>query len=205
MLHDLAQRFHAWALIHSPPRYEESLLQRKSALLREIRGTILELGPGAGPNFRYYPAGTEWLGLETNSHLHNTLRRGWEQRGINGRLLDGSVEDIPLPDASVDAVVSTFVLCTVPDVTRVLHEVRRVLRPEGRFFFFEHVAAPQGSVLHGMQRLARPVWKVLANGCSPDRNTEGILRSAGFSSVTAERFVMRVPLVAPHITGIAVK
>jgi ubiquinone/menaquinone biosynthesis C-methylase UbiE len=115
---------------------------------------------------------------------------------------------LAVDDESVDAVVCTIVLCSVRDLSATLGEIRRVLRPGGRFVFMEHVAAPRGTGLRRVQRLLRPVWQFLADGCTPDRETDAAIRAAGFSHVEIERF--RLPrevsvLAGPHIAGEAVR
>ena len=91
------------------------------------------------------------------------------------------------------------------DLDGTLREIRRVLKPGGRFVFIEHVAAPEASWLRRVQRWLRGPWGVVADGCRPDRETEAAIRRAGFSRVEVERFRLRAGLVAPHIAGVAVR
>jgi len=92
----------------------------------------------------------------------------------------------------------------VEDLGAALREIRRVLKPGGRFVFIEHVAAPAGSWRRRLQRWVRPVWRALGDGCHPDRETLQAIRAAGFARVEAEEFLAPVGLVAPHIAGFAV-
>ncbi|WP_153185736.1 class I SAM-dependent methyltransferase, partial [Thermus scotoductus] len=110
-----------------------------------LAGAVWEIGPGTGINLAYVPDGVYWLGLEPNLHLHPWLETALRQGGVLGEVLLGQAEEIPLPQESVDAVVATLVLCAVEDPRRALAEILRVLKPEGRFVFLEHVAAPRGS------------------------------------------------------------
>jgi SAM-dependent methyltransferase len=199
----IMKRVQAWALAHGQGAYEEKTAQRKAKLFRDVRGTVLEIGPGAGANLPYLGRAEKWIGVEPNPYLHPVLKNALARAGIDGDILSGSAEAIPLPDATVNTVVCSLVLCSVGNPQLALSEIRRILKPSGRFLFMEHVAAPEGSVLRGMQHLIRPLWKLLADGCHPDRDTEVILRGAGFSQLTVERFVVRVAFVAPHIMGIA--
>ncbi len=114
-------------------------------------------------------------------------------------------ERTDLPDASADVVVSSLVLCSVTDVDRVLAEVRRVLRPGGRFVFVEHVAAPDGTVLRRLQGWVRRPWAWLFEGCSCERDLGTALRSAGFGSVDLEAYRLRSPFLPfnPQIAGVA--
>jgi ubiquinone/menaquinone biosynthesis C-methylase UbiE len=200
----IPERFHAWALIRGMDRYEAMVAQRKARLFEGIGGTVVEIGPGAGPNLRYCTGARRWIGIEPNPYLHAVLRGQIQRLGIEGEVLQGEAEAVPLPDRSADAVIATLVLCSVADPSAVLREVRRVLRPGGTFYFFEHVAAPAGSVLRGIQRMVRPAWKLLTDNCHPDRETEELLRSARFGKVEVERFILSLAVVAPHIAGRAV-
>lgn len=111
----------------------------KARLLGELRGRVLEIGAGGGANFSRLPHGVDWVGLEPSRRARRRLARSGHT------VLDAPAEAVPLPDDSVDAVVSTIVLCSVADQDRALAEVVRVLRPGGRLVFFEHVAAPRGT------------------------------------------------------------
>ena len=177
---------------------------RKRDLLGTLEGRVLEIGPGGGVNFEFYAATvTEWLGLELNPHAHERLRAAAARHGVAARMLDGRAEAIPLPDASVDAVVSTLVLCSVSDQRVTLGEIRRVLRPGGRFVFVEHVAAPRGSVLRRMQALVRAPWRIAGGGCEPDRETWRAVEDAGFRRVAIDHFSVGLPIVSPHVAGVA--
>jgi ubiquinone/menaquinone biosynthesis C-methylase UbiE len=95
-------------------------------------------------------------------------------------------EALPFPDASFDTVVSTLVLCTVPDQEAALDEVRRVLRPDGRLLFIEHVRAA-GAAARWQDRL-EPLWRRLLGGCHPDRETVAAIEEAGFEIDLFESF-----------------
>lgn len=174
-------------------------------LLGGLAGTVLEIGPGTGINLAYLPDGVYWLGLEPNPHLHPWLETALRQRGVLGEVLLGQAEEIPLPQESVDAVVATLVLCSVEDPRRALAEILRVLKPGGRLVFLEHVAAPRGSSLRRFQDLLCPLWSFLGDGCHPNRETLALIREAGFARVEAEAFELPLPLVAPHVAGVAWK
>ena len=165
----------------------------KSNLLEDIPSTIVELGPGAGANLRYLPAGTRLIAIEPNRHFHPVLRRRAIERGIDLDLRGLAGEALDLPDESADFVFSSLVLCSVSDPGAVLAEVRRVLKPGGRFACVEHVAAPRGTGLYGLQRaIARP-WKWVFEGCDLCRDTGTAISRAGFS-----RFEV-APMVLPTI------
>jgi len=200
-----SRRLFAWALAHSMGQYERAMAERKRALLGPLRGRVLEIGPGAGINLHSFAPGVEWVGLEPNPWMHPYLQAEAERLGRTIDVRSGSAEAIDLPDASVDAVVSTLVLCSVADPARVMQEVLRVLKPGGSFVFLEHVAAPRGSRLRRLQRLLRPGWRLIADGCHPDRETWSMIEQAGFSRVHIDHFRGPVPVIRPHIAGTAEK
>ncbi len=178
---------------------------RKRRLFADLGGTVVEIGPGTGVNLPYLPDGIRWVGLEPNPHMHDLLRPKLEGRDLDAELRTNPAQDTGLPDASVDAVISTLVLCSVPHLDETLDEVRRILRPGGRFLFIEHVAAEPGRWLRWVQSGIRPLWRPLADGCRPDRDTGAALDRAGFAEVTYERFDTGLPVVAPHIIGTAIR
>lgn len=205
----LRARVFAFGLVHAADADARLYGARKRALFgRAIAGlsptpTVVEIGAGAGVNAAYLPAGTRWLVAEPNVYFHPHLRRAAATHGLGLTLLSGDAHALPLADASADVVVSTLVLCSVADPALALAEARRVLRPGGAFVFVEHVAAPDGTALHGAQRLLRAPWGWAADGCRPDRHTLHAIRAAGFHDVESESFRVPLALAAPHIAGIA--
>ena len=177
--------------------------RRKRRLLANLPPTVVEIGPGTGANLRYYRPGTRLIAIEPNRHMHSPLRKAAQRYGIELELRDEGADAIGLPDASVDAVVSTLVLCTVPDPAATLREVRRILRPGGRFVFLEHVRAGQSHpVLLMVQRsVARP-WRWFFEGCDVLRDTEATLARTDWAHLEVQRY--HVPtLFLPINTQIA--
>jgi ubiquinone/menaquinone biosynthesis C-methylase UbiE len=164
---------------------------RKRAALGALTGTVLEIGAGAGANFGYFRRGIRWLGLEPNPRRRGELARTAARYGQHAPVLAAPAERIPLGDASVDAVAATVVLCSVADQDAVLAEVRRVLRPGGRFVFFEHVAAPAGTWARLLQRCVAPVTRRFDGGCDPGRETWRAIEAAGFREVDASWYTGR--------------
>lgn len=203
----------AWMMAHLSAEYEQTigdrevcaLRDRKHSLFATIHGDVLEIGPGTGPNLSYYPKDIRWIGIEPNPYMHPYLQKEAEKLGLNIDIRTGTAERIDAEDKSIDAVVSTLVLCSVPNLSATLQEILRILKPSGRFLFIEHVAAPKGTLLRQIQSGIKPIWKVIADGCNPDRETWIALENAGFASVNYEHFEVSVPLVSPHITGVATK
>jgi ubiquinone/menaquinone biosynthesis C-methylase UbiE len=185
--------------------YEREVAARKHSLLSGLGGRVLEIGPGAGANLPYFGREVDWIGVEPSLPMQAQLLSRAAAHRVRGRVVTGTSEHLPAADASIDAVVSTLVLCSVSDVAGALAEVRRVLRPGGQFVFIEHVAAPSGTRLRKRQDFWRPLWVRLADGCRPNQDTARLLEQAGFSSVRAEPFEFGKGLLSPHIAGVAIR
>jgi SAM-dependent methyltransferase len=184
----------------------QRLAGHKRQIFAGIGGVVAEIGAGNGPNLRYLPPKTTVHAIEPNPYFHRRLERTATAHGIDLRIHPVPGEAIDLADASVDAVVCTWVLCTVHDPAQVLQEIHRILRPGGRLAFIEHVSAPPGTVRR-VQRLVRRPWRWAFEGCHTDRDTGAAIRAAGFSSVKVTEFRFRssfVP-VRTQIAGVAVR
>ena len=205
--HPIRERFNAW-LLHFLDDYAH---RRYRLVKRELFGglprTVLEIGAGAGANFRYLAPGTHVVAVEPNARMHAYLREAAVRHGVTVDVRLGVAERIPLPDASVEAVISSLVLCTVADPERALAEVRRVLRPGGRFWCIEHVAAPAGTPIARIQRWFHRPWRWLFEGCETLRDTAWLLREAGFASVEITPFTFQTALVPirPQIAAVALR
>lgn len=179
------------------------LRERRRRLLSRASGTVLELGAGTGANLALYPpAVTSVVALEPDGAMRRRLLEK-----VAGASVPVEVHGDALPSAfaaaSFDTVVLTLVLCTVPDQAETLREVRRVLRPDGTLLFLEHVRAT-GWTSH-LQRGADPLWRHLAAGCHPSRDTVRAVEVAGFAIDDLEHFRMpNAPfLVRPCVAGVA--
>lgn len=175
----------------------------KRALFADLAGTVVEIGPGTGVNLAYLPRDIALTAIEPSLAMRRYLAERATELGRSLTLLDGTAERIPLPTASVDAVVCTLVLCSVADPAATLAEVRRVLKPGGRFLFIEHVAAPCGSWQRRVQWLARPCYACCLDGCHTDRETWRSIADAGFAQVQLAHFRTHPGVTAPHIVGVA--
>lgn len=160
-----------------------------------LSGTVLEIGSGSGMNLEVYPDAVDRvLAVEPNTvararaaRRHERTRPGLPVEHVG---LDGA--SIPLPDASCDGALSTFVLCTIPDVDRALHEVRRVLRPGGALHFLEHGRSPDEGVRRWQHRF-EPTQKRLAGGCHLTRDVPALLTAAGFEVEQLQQRYARGP------------
>lgn len=176
-------------------------------LITGVGGTVLEIGAGTGANLPAYGRQVErLLLLEPDPTMRRRVRGRAAAAGRGDALvMAGSAARLPLRDASVDAVVSTLVLCSVGPPERALAEIRRVLRPDGELHLIEHVAAEPGTRVRGVQQALSPVWSRVAGGCSLIRPTRELLASAGFDVTAVHQDVLPVPVpfVRPVIRGTA--
>ena len=147
--------------------------ERRRQLLRGLSGRVVEVGAGSGVSFAYCPRPvSELIAIEPERALRERAVQAADGAPISVQVRDGLAEHIPLPDASVDAVVFAGVLCSVADPRRVLHEARQVLLPGGELRFYEHVIA-RNARLRGLQRLLDATfWPSLFGGCRTIRDTE---------------------------------
>jgi ubiquinone/menaquinone biosynthesis C-methylase UbiE len=177
---------------------------RRAALLEEARGTVLEIGAGTGRNLAAYPSVDRLVLTEPAPSMRQILDRRVTRGGRHATVLDAGAESLPVPTGSVDTVVSTLVLCTVPDPDAALAEVARVLRPGGRFLFLEHVHAPAGSALRRWQdRFVEP-WAAFAVGCRCDRDLLAAIRHRlDVDDVRTDHWLGMPAVVRPLVMGVA--
>ena len=145
------------------------------------RGRVLEIGIGSGLNLPFYgSAADEIIGLDPSFPLLAMTDHLAQVSAARVTLLQGSAEAIPLESASIDTVVTTWTLCSIPQVTDALMEMRRVLKPNGELLFVEHGAAPDQNIRWWQDRLT-PLWKPVAGGCHLNRPITRLIREAGFA------------------------
>lgn len=154
--------------------------RRKVVPLAE--GRVLEIGLGAGQNLPFYDAAkvTHVWGLEPAAEMRARAMKRARDVKFPLEFLDLKAEEIPLEDKSVDTVLVTYTLCTIPDVNRALKGMRRVLKPGGRLIFCEHGEAPDESV-RKWQTWMTPTWKKFAGGCHVGRPIPQLIREGGFT------------------------
>lgn len=167
------------------PRLQDKVMDRADT--RELRarvcgglsGEIVEIGFGTGLNMPHYPAAVTRVAAVEPSRLCVRLAQPRiAESSTDVSLVGLSGESLALPSAAYDAAVSTWTLCTIPDVEAALAEVRRVLRPGGSFHFVEHGHAPDASVARWQRRI-EPVWKRVAGGCHVSRPIAELIERAG--------------------------
>jgi ubiquinone/menaquinone biosynthesis C-methylase UbiE len=158
-------------------------------LVAGARGRVLEIGAGTGLNLDHYgPAVDDLCLVEPAPAMREALESAVRAAGSRTtRVADGTGEELPADDGSVDVVVGTFVLCSVTDPAAVLREVARVLRPGGRYLGLEHVRAPSAGTARA-QRLIAPAWRFAVRGCRCDQDAEALVAGSPLALDSAVPF-----------------
>jgi SAM-dependent methyltransferase len=179
---------------------------RRRRLLAGARGAVLEIGAGTGLNLRHYPAHLDRLVLtEPGARIGHHIDLDRAPEGVPTELVRTPAEELPFEDDSFDTVVSTLVLCTVSDPRRAVAEIARVLRPDGRFLFLEHVRSDKRWRQALQRRSVRP-WAAFADGCQCDRPTlETIEAALHVESVDRGSWRGMPTIIKPLVWGSAVE
>ncbi|MFE2997436.1 class I SAM-dependent methyltransferase [Nocardia sp. NPDC059246] len=171
----------------------EQMNSERQRVCAGLHGRVVEIGFGSGRNVPFYPDSVKSVSAVEPADL------GW--RMAAGRLAAATVpveragldgQALPFEDDSFDSALSTWTLCTIPDVEAALAEVRRVLAPGGTFHFVEHGLAPDPGVQKWQHRF-NPVQKALAGGCHLDRDIRGLIEAAGFEIREIDRYYQQGP------------
>jgi len=178
--------------------------QCRARVIPRAAGRVLEVGIGSGLNLPFYGGGvSEVYGIDPSAQLLKMAARKTDGRAFAVHLLRESAEQISLPGASIDTVVLTWALCTIPDAHRALREMRRVLKPGGRLIFAEHGLSPDRKVQAWQQRL-NPLWRRIAGGCNINRRIDELLVSAGFKIAELQNSYLPGPRILTYtFEGIA--
>ncbi|WP_353180787.1 class I SAM-dependent methyltransferase [Salinisphaera sp. T5B8] len=162
-------------------------------VLSGAQGEVLEIGIGSGLNLPFYGPHVRGIhGLEPSLQLVRIARRAAEHSARPVALIEGSAEAIPFDDKSLDTIVTTWTLCSIPHADRALAEMRRVLKPGGQLLFVEHGLGPDATVAEWQRRLT-PFWSKVSGGCHLDRPIQGLIAQAGFDCTHLETGYMKGP------------
>jgi ubiquinone/menaquinone biosynthesis C-methylase UbiE len=173
-----------WAM--SDPR----MAKLRSEALADVEGEVLEIGFGTGLNLAHYPQSVRRIATaDPNAGMDRLARRRITGSGIVVDRRNSGGEALPFESEAFDCVVSTWTLCSIPDVGRALGEVCRVLRPGGRFVFLEHGLSEEPRIQRWQRRL-NPIQRLLGDGCRLDLDVPALLRGQSFVDVRVERFEM---------------
>lgn len=180
---------------------EAGLRDMRRETLAEASGRTLDIGAGTGVNVELFPSGVSELVLaEPDPHMLKRLRSKLAGPGEGAAAIQAPAEELPIADSSVDTVVFTLVLCTVPDPAAALSEAARVLRPGGKLLFVEHVRSRDPGLARWQDRLEKP-WRFLADGCHCNRDTVAAIEASPFEVERVERG--RLPKAAPIVRPLA--
>jgi ubiquinone/menaquinone biosynthesis C-methylase UbiE len=176
---------------------ETFLLHRKrKSIFKEVAGNVLEIGAGTGTNLKYYDYGKLKSLTITDQDLSPALTSYKYPKNFNVRTLQADAENLPFESGSMDSIVFTLVFCSVTDPYAGFNEIRRVLKPDGRIFFIEHVL-PLHNPMRNVFHRANHQWTKIAGGCNLSRETDKIIEESGFKIEKLERFF------GAFITGVA--
>lgn len=158
------------------------IMQQREKVVPLATGTVLEIGIGTGLNLPLYDARRveRVIGLDPSEESWKLAGARASQLGFPVEFIGLPGEEIPLADATVDTVLVTFALCTIPDAVTALQGMARVLRPGGRLLFCEHGRAPDSRVCQWQDRI-NPLWRRIAGGCNLNRDIPRLLASGGFA------------------------
>lgn len=177
--------------------------QRRARLLARASGVVLEVGAGTGANLAYYDGVDRVVATEPDPAMRARLTARLSQANVPVEVSAAPVEHTGLPDASIDTVVSTLVLCSVTDPPVALAEMLRVLRPGGVLLALEHVRGPGRRAR--WQDLVTPLWRRVGAGCHPNRDTLSAIRHAGFAVEASDFFdpPRAPPIIRPFLEVVA--
>jgi ubiquinone/menaquinone biosynthesis C-methylase UbiE len=156
------------------------LVPFRKRVIGAAEGRILEVGIGSGLNLPLYgPSVRSVIALEPSPELLRMARERGIAASVPVTFLEASAETVPLDTNSIDTVVTTWTLCTIPDAPRALAEMRRVLKPGGSLLFVEHGRAPEPGVARWQDRID-PLWSRIAGGCHLNRKMDDLVTGNGF-------------------------
>ena len=146
------------------------------------KGVVLEVGIGSGLNIPFYNKNNieKIIGLDPSEELNVLAKRVADDNGIQIDFLINGAEDIDLPDNSVDTILITYTLCTIPNLNKSMSEMKRVLKSDGKFIFCEHGIAPDINIIKWQSRI-NPIWGIFFGGCNINRNIPKIISESGFN------------------------
>jgi ubiquinone/menaquinone biosynthesis C-methylase UbiE len=168
----------------------KALAPARARVTAELYGTVLEVGFGSGLNLPFMPpAVTRVLAVEPSERARRIAQKRVHQAQCQVQYVGLDAQRVQLDDAVADCALSTFTLCTIPDVEGALHEIKRILKPGGRLFVLEHGLAPDAGIARWQARL-NGMQRVIAGGCTLNRDIRGVLARAGFvaDGITSDYF-----------------
>ncbi len=172
---------------------------QRALVVPQARGEVLEIGIGSGLNLPFYDTTkvSKVWGLEPSAEMRERAAKVAAKAAVPVSFLDLPGEEIPLANQSVDTVLVTYTLCTIPEVAAALLQMRRVLKPDGKLIFCEHGQAPDASVRRWQNRL-NPIWGKFSGGCHLNRPIDALVKQAGFAIETLDTGYIASPKFAGY-------
>lgn len=172
----------------------KEITRLREAWVPKASGDVLEIGIGSGLNLPFYSSEVMCVhGVDPSSELQRMARERAASLPVNVEFLSQSAEDpIPLPNESVDTIVMTWTLCSIPNAAKALEQMKRVLKRSGQLIFVEHGRAPDGGVAVWQDRL-NPTWKRIGGGCNLNRKVDELITEAGFHITDLKTFYLPGP------------
>jgi ubiquinone/menaquinone biosynthesis C-methylase UbiE len=174
-------------------------MKQREKIVPQAQGDVLEIGTGSGLNFPYFDQNKVrkiWA-LEPSEPMRRLASENLIDSSLDVEFIDLPGEQIPLEENSVDTVLVTYTLCTIPDTAAALEGVRRVLKPGGRLLYCEHGTAPDASVRKWQDRL-NPTWSKFSGGCNMNRDILQTLEAGGFAIENDERMYIPGPRILSY-------
>ena len=180
--------------------------KQREKVIPYAEGVVLEIGAGSGLNFAYYDTSKVqkiWA-LEPSLGMQAIAKNTPVSKMLDVEYLSLLAEDIAFKKNTIDTIVCTYVLCTIPNVELALKKMYEVLKPEGKLLFTEHGLA-QDKKIKVLQNLVNPIWKRVSGGCNLNRNIYMLLKGAGFYTVEEQMYIPGFRFYSYNYWGKAVK
>lgn len=171
----------------------EECIKLRKCVVKKLNGVVLEVGFGSGLNLPYYPESVKSIyAVDPCMFGRRLASKRIEECGIPVNFVESKNDGLLLDTNSIDTILSTWTLCTIPDMNYTLNEMRRVLKPDGKFYFLEHGLSPEKNIANWQNRL-NPVQKLIGGGCQLNIKIDNSIKMAGFHIEELETFYMNGP------------
>jgi ubiquinone/menaquinone biosynthesis C-methylase UbiE len=191
----VSRTFAKWYDFFMSPLEQRKFKRIRSELLKGASGKVLELGSGTGINFPLYNNVDTVTAIEPSKSMINRSLTTQQSAVVPIEIVNASAENLPFEDHTFDTVVATLVFCTIPNVEKAIHELKRVCKPDGKILLFEHVKM-ENTVLSKMQESLTPFWKKICDGCCLNRETLKEFTNQGLKIERIEHFYKDLFVVA---------
>lgn len=178
----MGNAFVKWYDFLMRPLEQGKLRAVRRELIGRATGNVLELASGTGVNFPLYQAVERVTAIEPNQDMIDRSMMKIQQSAVPIEIVKANAEQLPFEDNSFDTVVATLALCTIPNTEKVLSEIKRVCKPEGKILLLEHVRL-KNPLLAKLQDWLTPFWRKICDGCSLNRDTLNVIKMRGFKVV----------------------